>query len=192
LKYNKLPKFAAKNAAGTNAHWASPNNVRICPLAKRYMAFMKLVTFLLFLGLPAFSFAWTCPPDYGTPHKDSMEDHYLASSDILFGVVTGGSFDPKREYPTEFTFKIRENFKGDMVGEVVLKTGPDLYFGDIVLGENYIFTLYGDDIVDFCGFNLRLGRNTRTSKRLRDITKYENAEYHEQIKRFFKVVENAK
>jgi hypothetical protein len=35
---NKLPKFAAKNAAGTNTHWASPNNVRICPLAKRYSA----------------------------------------------------------------------------------------------------------------------------------------------------------
>jgi len=34
---NKLPKFAAKNAAGTKTHWASPNNVRICPLAKRYM-----------------------------------------------------------------------------------------------------------------------------------------------------------
>jgi hypothetical protein len=33
---NKLPKFAAKSAAGTNTHWASPNNVRICPLAKRY------------------------------------------------------------------------------------------------------------------------------------------------------------
>jgi hypothetical protein len=31
--YNKLPKFAAKSAAGTNTHWASPNNVRICPLA---------------------------------------------------------------------------------------------------------------------------------------------------------------
>lgn len=35
---NKLPKFAAKNAAGTNTHWASPNNVRIFPLAKRYVA----------------------------------------------------------------------------------------------------------------------------------------------------------
>jgi hypothetical protein len=35
---NKLPKFAAKNAAGTNTHWAKPNNVRICPLAKRYVA----------------------------------------------------------------------------------------------------------------------------------------------------------
>jgi hypothetical protein len=34
-KHNKLPKFAAKSAAGTNAHWASPNNVRFCPLAKR-------------------------------------------------------------------------------------------------------------------------------------------------------------
>jgi hypothetical protein len=37
-KHNKLPKFAAKSAAGTNAHWASPNNVRFCPLAKRYSA----------------------------------------------------------------------------------------------------------------------------------------------------------
>ena len=36
--YNKLPKFAAKSAAGTNTHWASPNNVRICPLAKRYVS----------------------------------------------------------------------------------------------------------------------------------------------------------
>jgi hypothetical protein len=35
-KHNKLPKFAAKSAAGTNTHWAKPNNVRICPLAKRY------------------------------------------------------------------------------------------------------------------------------------------------------------
>jgi hypothetical protein len=35
---NKLPKFAAKSAAGTNTHWAKPNNVRICPLAKRYIA----------------------------------------------------------------------------------------------------------------------------------------------------------
>ncbi|BCV65926.1 hypothetical protein TUM17387_12850 [Shewanella carassii] len=35
--YNNLPKFAAKGAAGTNTHWALPNNVRICPLAKRYM-----------------------------------------------------------------------------------------------------------------------------------------------------------
>jgi hypothetical protein len=35
--HNKLPKFAAKGAAGTNTHWASPNNVRICPLAKRYI-----------------------------------------------------------------------------------------------------------------------------------------------------------
>jgi hypothetical protein len=34
-KYNKLPKFAANNTAGTNTHWASPHNVRICPLAKR-------------------------------------------------------------------------------------------------------------------------------------------------------------
>jgi hypothetical protein len=34
-KHNKLPKFAAKSAAGTNTHWAKPNNVRICPLAKR-------------------------------------------------------------------------------------------------------------------------------------------------------------
>tara|TARA_R110001583_G_scaffold141302_1_gene293416 strand:+ start:561 stop:704 length:144 start_codon:yes stop_codon:yes gene_type:complete len=32
---NKLPNFAAKSAAGTNTHWASPNNIRICPLAKR-------------------------------------------------------------------------------------------------------------------------------------------------------------
>jgi len=36
--HNKLPKIAAKSAAGTNAHWALPNNVRICPLAKRYVA----------------------------------------------------------------------------------------------------------------------------------------------------------
>jgi hypothetical protein len=36
--YNKLPKFAAKSAAGTNTHWASPNNARICPLAKRYVS----------------------------------------------------------------------------------------------------------------------------------------------------------
>jgi hypothetical protein len=35
--YNKLPKFAANSAAGTNTHWASPSNVRICPLAKRYV-----------------------------------------------------------------------------------------------------------------------------------------------------------
>jgi hypothetical protein len=33
---NNTPKFAAKSAAGTNTHWALPNNVRICPLAKRY------------------------------------------------------------------------------------------------------------------------------------------------------------
>jgi hypothetical protein len=32
---NKLPKFAVKSAAGTNTHRALPNNVRICPLAKR-------------------------------------------------------------------------------------------------------------------------------------------------------------
>lgn len=37
MAYNKLPKFAAKGAAGTNTHWALPNNVRICPLAKRYV-----------------------------------------------------------------------------------------------------------------------------------------------------------
>jgi hypothetical protein len=35
--FNKLSKFAANNVAGTNTHWASPNNVRICPLAKRYV-----------------------------------------------------------------------------------------------------------------------------------------------------------
>jgi len=33
--FNKLPKIAAKSAAGTNTHRASPYNVRICPLAKR-------------------------------------------------------------------------------------------------------------------------------------------------------------
>jgi hypothetical protein len=46
--HNKLPKFAAKSAAGTNTHWASPNNVRICPLAKPYVD-MKLLITLLFL-----------------------------------------------------------------------------------------------------------------------------------------------
>lgn len=36
--HNKLPKIAANDAAGTNTHWASPNNVRICPLAKLYVS----------------------------------------------------------------------------------------------------------------------------------------------------------
>ena len=43
--HNKLPKFAANSAAGTNTHWAKPNNVRICPLAKRYMPFEISVKF---------------------------------------------------------------------------------------------------------------------------------------------------
>lgn len=38
--YNKLPKFAAKSAAGTNSYWASPSNVRIFPLAMRYEYFI--------------------------------------------------------------------------------------------------------------------------------------------------------
>jgi hypothetical protein len=45
----KLPKFAAKGAAGTNTHWAKPNNVRICPLAKRYKPrYMNRILVLLF------------------------------------------------------------------------------------------------------------------------------------------------
>ena len=156
------------------------------------MAFMKLTTLLLFLGFPAFSFAWTCPPNYGYPDKNTLKDHYEASSDMLFGVVTGGSFDTEREYSIEFTFKIHKNYKGEKVGEVVLKTRPTSYFGDIVLGENYIFTLYGDDKLDFCGYNLRLGRNVRTVKRFRDITKYENAKDHERIKSFFEFIDHAK
>ncbi len=32
--YNKLPNFVAKSATGTNNFSASPNNVRICALAK--------------------------------------------------------------------------------------------------------------------------------------------------------------
>lgn len=43
---NKLPKFAANSAAGTNIHWASPYNVRIFPLAKRYVFFVsQLINF---------------------------------------------------------------------------------------------------------------------------------------------------
>lgn len=45
VAYNKLPKFAAKSAAGTNTHWASPNNVRIFPLAKRYIFLQGSVYF---------------------------------------------------------------------------------------------------------------------------------------------------
>ncbi|WP_343862754.1 hypothetical protein, partial [Aliiglaciecola litoralis] len=51
MTYNKLPKIAAYNAAGTNTHWASPNNVRICPLAKRYMPMKRLKHLLLHLSI---------------------------------------------------------------------------------------------------------------------------------------------
>lgn len=149
---------------------------------------MKFLVSVIFLSFSNYVFAWTCS-DYGSEEKNSIDYHYSVASDILFGRIVAGSFDPKREHTTEFELKIHKSFKGEKSGSIVLKTHNGSYFEDIVLGENYIFTLYGDNTVSFCGYNHRLGTDVRNIERLRNIATHENAVLHKTIKSFFEFVD---
>lgn len=154
----------------------------------RFKVFIKIGFLISVLVFSCSALSWTCS-DHGGEGRNSIEYHYSVASDILFGVVVGGTYDDDRDNSIEFTLKILESFKGHKVGDVILKTDPGGYFEDIVLGESYLFTLYGNNTIDLCGYNYRLGRNVNNVERLRNIAKSENAILHETIERFFEFVD---
>jgi len=153
------------------------------------MPFIKLLAILAILNFSGSLYAWSCP-DYGSANKNSIDYHYSVASDILFGRVVSGTYDLSREQTTVFELEIYKSFKGSKSGRIILTASSDQYFEDIVLGENYIFTLYGSNSVSFCGYNIKLGRSIRNEERLRNIPRADNEYLYERIKNFFEFLDS--
>jgi hypothetical protein len=112
---NKLPKIAANNAAGTNTHWASLYNARICPLAKRYVA-MKVISILFVIfAMKTVAGVHNCP-EYLAPaearvkcfEKSGHVCHFslpaeLDGEDLNFVAVYGKKELPNDELSFYFT-----------------------------------------------------------------------------------------
>ena len=106
---------------------------------------------LLFISIMAFSgqvFSWECLNGYST--EDSPEEHVRIASDIIYGQVISGKYNPKT-YDVEFQFSITETLKGVMTDTITIKTGTYSYFGGIEIAMNYLIFLYGKNEIDFCG-----------------------------------------
>ncbi|WP_323816578.1 hypothetical protein [Cellvibrio sp. NN19] len=98
--------------------------------------------------------AWECLDGYDR-YKDPIETHISKATEIIFGTLVSGNFE-KRNGLINFEMSILKSFKGKLSGNVSLKTNRDAYFGDLILGGNYIIFLYGSKEIDFCGVVVKL------------------------------------
>lgn len=112
-------------------------------------------------------FSWECLNGYSS--EDSPEKHVKIASDIIYGQVISGKYDPKT-YDVEFQFSISETLKGNMKDTVTIKTGTYSYFGGVQIAMNYLIFLYGKNEIDFCGVVQPTTPFATTIESLGDIT----------------------
>ena len=150
---------------------------------------MKIATFLLVLFYSTLASGWECPgKNQGL--ATSIEDHIDLASAIYLGRPTNGYLvaDSSR---VVFELEISDTFKGRQLGNITLKTSDESIDPSIAIGRYYIFFLYGDNSVNFCGFSIYLDQIDSIEK-LRDHI--EHASFFDQLdlasaKRILELVE---
>lgn len=132
---------------------------------------MKKFTFILsVLFLSIKTWGWECIEGHDK-YNDAIEKHIEKASHIVFGTLVSGNYDPRIKYENNinFTLAILASYKGDLSKEVKIETHKDAYFGELVLGNNYLMSLYGKQEIDFCGITVSLGEYYNGVERLNQI-----------------------
>jgi len=116
------------------------------------------------------AWGWECLEGYDR-YNDPIEKHIEKASHIVFGTLVSGNYYPKIKYENnlKFTLSILATYKGDLFKEVEFETHQDAYFGELVLGNNYLIFLYGKREIDFCGITVNLGTYYNRVERLNQI-----------------------
>ena len=118
---------------------------------------MRAVTYVILALLSGPAYSWECL-DYNWPNE-SVETHIDLASDIFLGRVISGRVDEALPEGDDLLVSVRigHTFKGSLTGIVALQTGADAPFPSLELGANYIFFLYGNRELDFCGVLVPVG-----------------------------------
>lgn len=113
-------------------------------------------------------FSWECPE---TNNSYDLDTHWKLATDVFWGKVVEGKYTKRKDYENDidFTVEIYDIFKGNLKNKVDLSTSHEALFHGVEIGENYIFFLYGDNKLDFCGILVEVQHHIETLDRLNEF-----------------------
>ena len=139
----------------------------------------------MFLSLEAQS--WECLGKH-KGMETSFENHVQLASEIYLGRVTN-AYLVSDIYKIVFEFEVNGVFKGRYKSHKTLKTTIDGIDPDITIGNSYVFFLYGEDEVDFCGHHLNLGKRKYSFEKLKEEVNGQSILEASKIQRLKKLYE---
>lgn len=124
---------------------------------------MKNLIFVIFSFLACPVYAWECN-GYNHGQETNFDTHIELASEIILARVISASISGA--YSINFDVEVAHFFKGNKNLLLSLETTTDNLDPEISIGYYYIFFLYGENTVDFCGISLKLMPHINTSKKL--------------------------